>query len=258
MPKFAANLSLLYPEFEFLDRFGAAAADGFGAVEFMSPYEYEPEQLADCLHAHKLTQSLFNLPSGDWAGGERGIACLPDRKEEFRAGVDRAIAYAKVLDCKKINCLAGLVPEAADPGELERTLIENLSYAAPRLAAAGVMLLLEAVNTRDVPGFLIPRVSDAVRIIKEVKTASVRVQYDFYHAQIMQGDLMETFALHQDVIGHVQIADNPGRHEPGSGEINYPFIFSELDRLGYDGFVGCEYKPARATSEGLDWIKPYL
>ena len=258
MPKFAANLSFLYSEFGFLERFGAAAADGFSAVEYMSPYDVAAEDIADQLAKHGLTQALFNLPSGDWAGGERGIACLPDRVSEFRQGVDKAIAYARTLGCSKINCLAGLAPTGADPAELERTLIENLRYAAPRMAEAGIMLLLEPVNTVDVEGFFISRTDHALRILDAVGADNAFLQYDFYHAQVMQGDLIATFARHKDRIGHVQIADNPGRNEPGTGEINYGVVFSELDRLGYDGFVGCEYKPRGKTSDGLDWMKPYI
>ncbi len=258
MPKFAANLSLLYPEFAFLDRFGAAAADGFRAVEYMNPYEVSAGDIATQLKSHGLTQALFNLPSGDWAGGERGLGCLPDRVEEFREGVDKAIAYGRELGCRKINCLAGLAPAGADPAELEATLVENLRYAAPRMAEAGIMLLLEPVNTSDVPGFFVSRTDHALRILDAVGSDNAFLQYDFYHAQIMQGDLVANFERHKDRIGHVQIADNPGRHEPGTGEINYEFVFSELDRLGYDGFIGCEYKPRGGTSDGLGWMQSLI
>ncbi|WP_421726151.1 hydroxypyruvate isomerase [Bauldia sp.] len=257
MPKFSANLSFLYPDLDFTDRFAAAAADGFRAVEYMSPYEVPAETLAGLLAEHGLTQALFNLPAGDWAGGERGVACLPDRVDEFRAGVDAAIAYALALKCSKINCLSGVAPEGVERSVLEETLVANLRYAAERLDAAGIKLVLEPINTRDIPGFFIPRTDDAEAIFARVDHANLFLQYDVYHAQVMQGDLVETLRRLAPRIAHIQIADNPGRHEPGTGEINYSFVLAAIDDVGYDDFVGCEYKPQTDTSAGLSWMRPY-
>ena len=257
MPKFSANLSFLYAELPFLDRFAAAAKDGFPAVEYVSPYEHAPEAVAKALADYGLKQALLNLPPGDWAGGERGIGCLPGRVDEFRASVDTAIRYGKALGCPKINCLAGIAPAAADPVELGATLVANLKYAAPRLAEAGIQLLLEPINLRDIPGFFVSTTHHAERILAAVGSDNLFIQYDIYHTQVMQGDLIPTYDRLRDRIAHIQIADNPGRNEPGTGEINYAFVLPELDRLGYDGYVGCEYKPRAGTSAGLGWMKPY-
>jgi hydroxypyruvate isomerase len=258
MPKFSANLTFLYQQHAFLDRFAAAAADGFPAVEYVAPYDYPPEVVAEALAANGLVQALFNLPAGDWEGGERGIGCLPDRVEEFRASVDTAIRYGRALGCTKINCLAGFAPEGVDRDTLEGTLVANLKYAAPRLADAGIRLLLEPINQRDMPGFYVSTTDHAERLLDAAGSDNVYIQYDIYHTQVMQGDLVPTYARLRDRIAHVQIADNPGRHEPGTGEINYGFVLAELDRLGYDGFVGCEYKPKSGdTTEGLGWMAPY-
>jgi hydroxypyruvate isomerase len=257
MPKFSANLSFLYADLGFLDRFAPAKRDGFPAVEYLGPYDHSPEEVADTLAANDLEQALFNIPSGDWAGGERGLGCLPDRIDEFREGVDTAIRYAKALNCDKINCLTGIAPAGVDPKVLDSTLVANLQYAAPRFADAGIKLLLEPINLRDIPGFFVSTTAHATRVLEAVGSDNLYVQYDFYHMQIMQGDLVATFEQLGDRIAHVQIADNPGRHEPGTGEINYGFVLSELDRLGYDGFVGCEYKPLKGTSDGLGWMTPY-
>ena len=258
MPKFSANLSMLYTDLPFMERFAAAARDGFPAVEYVGAYGEAPEAVAAALADNHLIQALFNLPAGDWAGGERGIGCLPDRVEEFKTGVDTAIAYGNATGCTKINCLAGKAPAGADPAALETVLVNNLKYAAPRLADAGIKLLVEPINTRDIPGFFVTGTDHAERILDRVGSDNLFIQYDFYHMQIMQGDITRTYERLKDRIAHVQIADNPGRHEPGTGEINHGFLFSELDRLGYDGFVGCEYVPASKTSEGLGWMKPYL
>lgn len=257
MPKFAANLSFLYQDLPFLDRFAQAARDGFGAVEYVSPYEFDKAEVADTLKQAGIVQALFNLPAGNWGAGERGIGCLPDRVDEFRQGVDKAIDYAHALDCKTVNCLAGLAPAGSDSATLDRTLIDNLNYAAPRLADAGIDLVIEPINRRDMPTFHLATTDHAEAIMAGVTSPNLKIQYDFYHRQIMQGDLVPTFERLQDRIGHVQIADNPGRNEPGTGEINYPFIFAALDRLGYTGWVGCEYKPSAGTSEGLGWMNPY-
>lgn len=254
MPKFAANLSMLYTEHSFIERFAAAAADGFRAVEYVSPYEEAPEAIAAELARHDLQQALFNLPSGNWAAGERGIACLPDRVAEFQTSVTRAIEYAHALGCSKVNCLAGIVPGGIEPDVAEATLVDNLRFAAGRLADAGISLVFEPINTRDIPGYLLTTTDQAEQIMDRVGHSNLLIQYDFYHMQIMQGDLLPTFERLQSKIGHVQIADNPGRHEPGTGEINHDFIFRRLDELGYDGWVGCEYRPAASTSAGLDWL----
>ena len=258
MPKFSANLSFLYQDLPFLDRFAAAAKDGFGALEYLGPYAEPKEKVADALKASGLRQALFNVPSGDWAGGERGIACLPDRVQEFRDGVALALDYARTLDCSRLNVISGLVPEGANLDILESTLVENLKHAARRCADEGIRLLIEPINLRDIPGFFLSTTDHAERILEKVGSDNLYIQYDFYHMQIMQGDLIPTFARLKDRIAHVQIADNPGRSEPGTGEINYGFILAELDRLGYDGWVGCEYRPKAGTSEGLGWMKPYL
>ena len=229
MPRFSANISMLYPERTFMERFGAAAADGFEAVEYVGAYDQDPTALKALLDQHGLTQALFNLPAGTWAAGERGIACHPDRVQEFRQGIDKAIEYAKATNCPQVNCLAGIAPEGYDRSALEIVLIDNLTYAAPRLAEASIKLLLEPINTRDIPGFLINSTEDYERIAAAVNHQNLYLQYDFYHMQVVQGDLIPTFLRLQSRIAHVQIADNPGRHEPGTGEINYPNIFWVFD-----------------------------
>ncbi len=258
MPKFAANLTMLFNEVDFLDRFAAAAKAGFSGVEYLFPYPYPKEQLAERLRMHKLTQVLHNLPAGDWAKGERGIACLPDRVAEFQDGVDRAIEYATALSCKQVNCLAGIAPQGVDPAKVRETFVSNLRFAAGKLKAAGIRLLIEPINTRDIPGFHLNRTQQAVDTIAAVGSDNLWVQYDIYHMQIMEGDLAPTLQKHKARIAHIQLADNPGRNEPGTGEINYPFLFDFIDRLGYDGWIGCEYKPKTTTQEGLGWIRPYL
>ncbi|MCE8029116.1 hydroxypyruvate isomerase [Halomonas daqingensis] len=254
MPKFAANLSMLFTEEDFLDRFQAAAEAGFKGVEYLFPYDYSAVELKARLDEHGLTQVLHNLPAGDWGAGERGIACHPDRVEEFRAGVEKAIDYASVLGCKQVNCLAGIQPQGVSLEQARRTLVENLRYAAEKLEAAGILLLAEPINTRDIPGFFLNRTEQALAIFDEVGSPNLKLQYDIYHMQIMEGDLAPTIEKHLARIAHVQLADNPGRHEPGTGEIHYPFLFAHLDRLGYDGWIGCEYKPKTTTREGLGWL----
>jgi hydroxypyruvate isomerase len=258
MPRFAANLTMLFNEVPFIERFAAAAKAGFTGVEFLFPYEFAPELLAAELKTHGLTQVLHNLPAGDWANGERGIAILPGRTEEFRSGVDQAIRYATELGCGQVNCLAGIAPAGVDRALLETTFVDNLAYAADRLKSAGIRLLIEAINTRDIPGFFLRGTAQARDIIAKVGVKSaannVFIQYDAYHMQVMEGDLAHTIEANLDRIAHVQIADNPGRNEPGTGEINYPFLFRHLDCIGYAGWVGCEYKPKAATADGLGWL----
>ena len=258
MPRFSANLSFLYADLPFLDRFAAAAKDGFKAVEYVGPYGFAAEEVAAVLKANGLRQALFNLPAGNWDGGERGIGCHADRVTEFQDGVETAIRYGQALGCDKINCLAGIAPAGSTLQERDAVLIANLTYAALRLAEAGIKLLLEPINLRDIPGFHVSTTDHAERLLEAVGSDNLFIQYDIYHTQVMQGDLVATYDRLKARIGHVQIADNPGRNEPGTGEINYGFVLSELDRLGYDGWVGCEYKPKAGTSAGLGWMKPYL
>jgi hydroxypyruvate isomerase len=253
MPKFAANLTMLYNEVDFMDRFKAAADDGFKGVEYLFPYAYPAADLAAKLKQYGLTQVLHNLPAGDWAAGERGIAVDPSRVEEFKQGVDKAIEYAKVLGTERINCLAGKVPAGVSKEQAHATFVANLKYAADKLKAAGIPLLIEPINTFDIPGFFLNYTAQAAAIIDEVGSDNLFIQYDIYHAQRMEGELANTFKANQARISHVQLADNPGRNEPGTGEINYAFMFKYLDGAGYDGWIGCEYKPAGNTSAGLGW-----
>ncbi|CAM3432048.1 hydroxypyruvate isomerase [Halomonas lysinitropha] len=254
MAKFAANLSMLFTEVDFLDRFQAAAEAGFKGVEYLFPYDFEAAEIRQRLDDNGLVQVLFNLPAGDWGAGERGIACHPDRVEEFRAGVDRAIEYARGLGNTQVNCLAGIQPEGVSDVEARKTLVENLRFAAEKLEAADILLIAEPINTRDIPGFFLNRTGQALALFDEVGSRNLKLQYDIYHMQIMEGDLAPTIEKHLDRIAHVQLADNPGRHEPGTGEIHYPFLFAHLDRLGYQGWIGCEYKPRAGTREGLGWL----
>ena len=258
MPRFAANLTMLFTEMPPLERFAAASAAGFEAVEFLFPYEFEVSRIAEALSAHRLKLVLHNLPAGDWGAGERGIACHPSRVGEFRAGVLRAIEYATALRCPRVNCLAGIAPPGEGLELVLGTLVENLRFAAVELQRAGIELLLEPVNTRDVPGFFVSRTDQALAVLDTVGSDNLRLQYDIYHAQVMEGDLARTIEARLDRIGHLQVADNPGRHEPGTGEINYPYLFARLDALGYPGWIGCEYKPAAATEAGLSWLSPHL
>ncbi len=258
MPKFAANLTMLFNELEFLARFEAAAKAGFRGVEYLFPYPFPKQRLAEELEKHRLTQVLHNLPAGDWAAGERGIACHPDRTGEFQDGVGQALEYASVLGCKQLNCLAGITPKDVSAERAERTFVDNLRFAAKTLLAANIRLLIEPINTRDIPGFFLSGTKQALAIMDEVGAANLFLQYDVYHMQIMEGDLAPTIARNLSRIPHLQIADNPGRNEPGTGEINYPFLFQFLDGLGYEGWIGCEYKPKTTTLDGLSWLKPYL
>ncbi len=254
MPKFAANLSMLFNEAEFLDRFAAAAAAGFKGVEYLFPYAFPAEEIASRLSDNGLEQVLFNLPAGDWDAGDRGIGCLPDTVDAFREGVDKAIEYAGVLGCKQVNCLAGIAPAEASADELRETFVGNLRYAAEKLKAAGIRLLIEPINVFDIPGFYLTGTNQALDIIAEVGSDNLFVQYDIYHMQRMEGELAATIERNLSKIAHIQLADNPGRHEPGTGEINYPFLFKHLDKIGYQGWIGCEYKPAETTVAGLGWL----
>jgi hydroxypyruvate isomerase len=258
MPKLAANLTMLFGEVDFLERFEAAAAAGFTAVEYLFPYAYEPQALTAKLRDHGLEQVLHNLPAGNWAGGERGIACLPDRVDEFKSGVAQAIKYATALDCDRVNCLAGIPPASVDAAAARETFVRNLRYAAPLLGSAGITLLIEPINTRDVPGFFLNGTAQAIEIIDAVGSDNLQLQYDIYHMQIMEGNVAQTIERHLPRIGHIQLADVPGRHEPGTGAIDFPSLLAQIDRLGYDGWIGCEYVPAAGTAAGLAWAAPYL
>jgi hydroxypyruvate isomerase len=253
MPRFSANLSMLFTEVPFLDRFARAAQAGFEAVEFMFPYAHSPQEIKARLDATGLKAVLHNLPAGDWDGGERGIACDPARVAEFRAGVAQGVAYATALGVPQLNCLAGKAPAGADDALLRRTLVENLRFAAAALHQAGLRLLVEPINQHDMPGFYLQRTAQALSVLDEVGAPNAFVQYDVYHAQRTEGELAATLERHLARIAHIQIADNPGRHEPGTGEINYRFLFQHLERIGYQGWVGAEYRPAAATEAGLGW-----
>jgi hydroxypyruvate isomerase len=253
MPKFSANLSMLFTEHAFLDRFEPAAKAGFKAVEFLFPYAFSVADIKARLDSHDLQLVLHNLPAGDWEAGERGIACHPERVEEFRAGVVKAITYARALGVGQLNCLAGKAPAGVSDAVLRQTFVSNLRHAARELKKAGLNLLIEPINTFDIPGFYLNRTAQALDILDEVGADNTFVQYDMYHAQRMEGELAGTLQACLPRIGHIQLADNPGRNEPGTGEINYAFLFAHLDRLAYNGWIGCEYKPAGTTEAGLDW-----
>ncbi len=257
MLKFSANLSFLYQDLAFLDRFKAAAADGFPAVEYLGPYAEPKEKVAETLKTNYLVQALFNVPSGDWAGGERGLGSLPDRVDEFRAGVATALDYAKALGCPKVNVLAGLTKPGDDLQQREDTFVENLKYAAPRFADAGVKLLIEPINTRDIPGFFLNRQDEAHAICRDAGATNLKVQMDLYHCQIVEGDLAMKIRQYMPGVGHMQIAGVPERHEPDVGEVNYPFLFDLIDELNFDGWIGCEYRPKAGTSEGLGWLRSF-
>ena len=257
VPRFAANLTFLWSELPFLERFEAARDAGFAHVEYMFPYEYPADEIGARLDANGLEQVLFNLPAGDWAVGDRGIASDPGRVEEFRSGVERALVYAEALDVAQLNCLAGLQLDGVDRAVQWTTLVENVRHAAQRLGAGGRQLLVEPVNTFDVPGFLLPKTDDALRLIDEVAESGIRLQFDAYHVQRMEGDPANRLRALLDRVGHVQVADNPGRHQPGSGEIDFDAFFRLLDDAGYDGAVGLEDVPEPDTEASLRWLERY-
>jgi hydroxypyruvate isomerase len=258
MPRLAANISLMYGEHPFLERFAAAAADGFRAVEFLFPYEHPAAEIRARLDRHGLALALFNAPPGDWAAGERGMAGLPGREAEYRDSIARALDYASVLGNDRLHVMAGLVPAGADLARHRAVYLENLAYAARAAAAHGVTVTIEPLNPRDMPGYLLHRQDDAQTICKVVGADNLRVQFDCYHCQIVEGDVATK--LRRDIagIGHIQIAGVPGRHEPDVGELHYPYLFDVIDELGYAGWVGCEYRPRAGTSAGLGWARPWL
>jgi 2-dehydrotetronate isomerase len=257
MPRFAANLSLMYTEVPFLDRFAAAARDGFDAVEFLFPYDHPAADIVARLKDHKLTQALFNLPPGDWEAGDRGMACHPGREAEFAAGLERALAYAQAIGCQRLHAMAGLIPVGVSPEQARATYVTNLRQAAERCAELSITLLIEPINTRDMPGYMLNFQQQAHDILAEIGAPNLKVQMDWYHCQIMEGDLTRRLEKHFSRVGHIQIAGVPDRHEPDQGEVNFPHLFDRLDALGYEGFVGCEYRPRAGTSEGLGWLKRY-
>jgi hydroxypyruvate isomerase len=258
MPKLNANLSMMFNEVEFTNRFGAAARAGFKGVEFLFPYAYDKQQLAEVARGHKLSVILFNMPPGDFEAGDRGLACDPARTSEFQAGVGKAVDYALALGCKQLHCMAGLKPRGVNEEKMRDTYIDNLRFAGRELAKHGLTLLIEAINTRDIPGFYLNTSRQAFDIMHYAAVPNLKFQYDIYHMQIMEGDLAPTIEKHVDKIAHMQLADTPGRHEPGTGEINYPFLFAHIDKVGYQGWIGCEYRPAGNTEAGLGWAEPYL
>ena len=258
MPRLAANLTYLFTELAFLDRFGAAAEAGFRGVEYQLPYVHDKRAMAERLGEHELEMVLINLPSGDVQAGDAGLACQPDRTQEFRESVEEGIDFAKALGCPQLNCLAGIAPRDVDAERLFDTFVDNLRFAAERLAREGLRLLIEPINTRDRPGFYLSRSTQAMEIIDTVGADNLFLQFDVYHTQIMQGDIVKHFEAHRERIRHVQIADNPGRHEPGTGEINYPFVLAAMDAMGYEGWISCEYAPSTGTLESLGWARDYL
>ncbi|HEX3139860.1 MAG TPA: 2-oxo-tetronate isomerase [Rhizobacter sp.] len=257
MPRFAANLSLMYGEHAFLDRFAAAQRDGFAAVEFLFPYEHPPERLAGLLQAHGLQQVLLNASPGDWAAGDRGLACLPGREAEFRASIAQALEYAQALACPRIHVMAGLAAVGTDRTALQDTYLRNLAWAAQQ--AAGIDLLIEPINRRDMPGYFLNRQDHAHDVVLEVGAPNLKVQMDLYHCQIVEGDVATKLReyLPTGRVGHIQIAGVPERHEPDLGELNYPYLFELIDTLGYKGHVGCEYRPRGETSAGLAWLRSF-
>ncbi len=257
MTQLAANLTMLFTEQPFLERFKAAADAGFKGVEFLFPYAFTPEQIADQLRTHRLQLVLHNLPAGNWDAGERGIACHPDRVAEFRAGVDEAIRYAKALEVSQLNCLVGILPPGVSREAAREVLVGNLKYAAGKLKEQGIRLLIEPINSFDIPGFFLNTTRQAVELILATGSDNLFIQYDIYHMQRMEGELANTVKANLSLIGHVQLADNPGRGEPGTGEINYRYLFGCLDDIGYAGWIGCEYKPRAGTSAGLGWIEQH-
>ncbi|WP_353980334.1 2-oxo-tetronate isomerase [Salinicola endophyticus] len=254
MPRFAANLSMMFNEVPFLERFARAAECGFAGVEFLFPYACEPADIAAELKRHGLAQVLFNLPPGDWEAGERGLAALPGREAEFRASIDTALRYAEALGCIRLHAMAGLVVEGVSPQAMRETYLENLRVAARKLAEHGRTLLIEPINTRDMPGYFLNHQADGHALLAELGEPNVKVQMDFYHTQIMDGDIWKTYQRYRDGVGHIQIAGVPERHEPDTGEVNYPWLFAQLDAAGYAGWLGCEYRPRGETEAGLGWL----
>ena len=257
MPRFAANLSMMYQEHAFLDRFAAAAQDGFRGVEFLFPYAFSAQDIRARLDATGLTQALFNLPPGNWDAGERGLASIPGREDEFKRALDQALTYAAVIGNKTLHVMAGLIKPEQSRAQHRAVYVSNLAYAAGTAASAGLTLVIEPINTRDIPGFFLNRQDEAHAICEEVGAANLQVQFDLYHAQIVEGDLAMKMRKYIGRIGHMQIAGVPLRHEPSEGEVHYPYLYALMDELNYQGWVGAEYRPKGNTSAGLGWFAPY-
>jgi hydroxypyruvate isomerase len=255
MPRFAANLSFLFQDIPFLDRFAAAAAGGFTAVEYLSPYDHPPDVIAGLLKQHGLQQVLFNNPAGDWAKGERGVSALPGREREFEQGIGKALDYAEALACPRVHAMAGILPAGADRAKAEATFVSNLKHAAAEAGRRGVVVVIEPINGRDIPGFYLQTSRHAEKVIEAVGSPHLKLQLDLYHCQIMEGDLTRRIERLLPLIEHVQIASVPERHEPDEGEVNYAVLFRLLDKLGYRGWIGAEYKPRAKTEDGLGWMK---
>lgn len=258
MTKLAANLSMLFNELPFLDRFAAAAAAGFRGVEFLFPYDHPPETVARCLAGNALEIALFNLPPGDWEAGDRGVAALPGRESEFDGYLERALPYAIALGARRLHMMAGIPPPGAEPKACRETYIRNLRAAASFFAPHGITILVEPINPRDMPGYFINSQDQTIDLLDQAGAENTALQMDLYHCQIVEGDLAVKIRRNIDRIGHVQIAGVPERHEPDGGEVNYPYLFELLDGLGYRGWIGCEYRPRGATRDGLGWASPYL
>lgn len=254
MPKFAANLSMMFTELPFLERFEAAATAGFNAVEYLFPYDFEKSLIAEKLKAHSLEQALFNAHAGDWDGGERGLATLEGRQQDFRDSITQALDYARALECPKIHIMAGISDVTA---KTEALYVENVRYAADLAAALDIEVLVEPINARDMPGYFLGSVAQAIDLLKRIDRPNARLQFDYYHAQITEGDVSMLMRDSIDSIGHIQIASVPGRNEPDTGELSYPYVLAELDAAGYRGWVGCEYRPAGETTAGLGWLAAY-
>ncbi len=258
MLKFCANLTWMFNEVGFLERFERASRAGFNGIEYLSPFEWKKEEIAEKLEKLGLEQVLFNLPSGNWSAGERGVACLPGRETEFQEGVGLAIEYAKALKCPRLNCLVGITPKGVPKEKASQTLVDNLRFAATALGKEGIRLLVEPINNQDMPGFYLIHTQDTIELIKGINHANLWLQYDIYHMQVMEGNLTRTIQENLARIGHIQLGDVPGRHEPGTGEINFTNLLRFIDEAGYGGWIGCEYRPAGVTEDGLAWVKPYL
>lgn len=257
MPKFAANLTMLFNEVPFLERFQAAAAAGFKGVEFLFPYAHSPAQVADRVAAAGVEVVLFNLGPGDWEAGDRGVAAIPGREHEFEVYLDRALEYARALGCRRLHAMSGIPPEDADPAACRASLVANVRLAAERLAGDGITLLLEPINRRDIPGYFLNRQRQAIDILNEAGAVNAALQMDLYHCQIVEGDLATHIRENFERIGHFQVAGVPERFEPDTGEVNYPYLFNLIDSLGYDGWIGCEYRPRNGTQAGLGWAGAY-
>ena len=254
MPRFAANLTMMFTELPFLDRFAAAADAGFEGVEFLFPYEHPAEAVAEQLRRSRLENVMFNMPAGDWIAGDRGLACIPGREAEFRASVDKALLYATRMGTKRLHAMAGVAPAGVERGSCRETLISNLRYAAAKLAVHQITLLLEAINNRDMPGFFVSTQAESFAICSAVGAPNIAMQMDCYHIQVAEGDITTKLRLYAQHCGHIQIAGVPERHEPNTGEIRYEYLFHLLDEIGYTGWVGCEYRPAGRTVDGLKWF----